>query len=301
MRPASLRRGLWHLADPKISLASFAGMFLGASAAAAEGPLHAGWLALTVLGIFAVEVAKNASGEIVDFDSGADQAVAQVDRSPFSGGKRVLVDGLLTRRQTAIIALVAYGLAIGIGLFIVLAREPAVFLFGVAGLILAYGYHAAPLRLSYHGLGEAAVAVAYGPLVCAGTWLVERGTVPERVWALTVPLGLLVAAFLWINEVPDCDSDHRVGKLNLVARLGRRRASRLFPAWIALALLAVFVLPHFGWPRVTWLAAIAVVPAGFAARTLWRFWDSTPRIVSAQRATLLAFITYALVAGLTLD
>ena len=46
-----------------------------------------------------VEV-RRAPGEVFDFHSGTDQAVAYQDRSPFSGGKRVLVDHLLPRRQT---------------------------------------------------------------------------------------------------------------------------------------------------------------------------------------------------------
>jgi 1,4-dihydroxy-2-naphthoate octaprenyltransferase len=63
--------GLWRLADPKISLASMVSIFLGACAAAAVGAINYLWLALTVVGIFTIEVAKNASGEIFDFDSGA--------------------------------------------------------------------------------------------------------------------------------------------------------------------------------------------------------------------------------------
>jgi 1,4-dihydroxy-2-naphthoate octaprenyltransferase len=78
--------GVWRLADPKITLASAASLLLGASAAAADGPIAWGWLVLTVAGIFFVEVAKNVSGEVFDFDSGADRAVAPEDRSPFSGG-----------------------------------------------------------------------------------------------------------------------------------------------------------------------------------------------------------------------
>ena len=150
---ANARLGLWHLADPKISLASAASMLLGASAAAVGGPLHLGWLALTALGIFAIEVAKNASGEVFDFDSGADPGVAPEDRSPFSGGKRVLVDGLLTRRQTIVVAAAGYAIGILIGLSIVICREPRVLWLGLGGIACAYAYHAPPARLSYRGLG----------------------------------------------------------------------------------------------------------------------------------------------------
>ena len=58
---------LWRLADPKISLASFSSLFLGTTLAAQDGDLSVGWLAVTVAGIFALEIAKNASGEIHDF------------------------------------------------------------------------------------------------------------------------------------------------------------------------------------------------------------------------------------------
>lgn len=149
-----LGKGFWRLADPKISLASMASIFLGACVAAAHGPLHYGWLAVTILGIFAIEVAKNASGEIFDFDSGADLAVAPSDRSPFSGGKRVLVDGLLTHRETAVISLIAYLIGVGAALLIVAEREPKVLWIGVAGVVCAYLYQAPPLKLSYRGWGR---------------------------------------------------------------------------------------------------------------------------------------------------
>ena len=230
-----LVRGVWRLADPTISLASLASMFLGACAAAAAGPLAWGWLALTVLGIVALETAKNASGEIFDYDSGTDLRVAPEDRSPFSGGKRVLVDGVLTRRQTTTVAAVGYALGVGAGLVISWLREPAVLWIGLVGVVAAYSYHGPPLRLSYRGLGELAVALCYGPLICAGTYLVQRGEVTAEVWWLSVPLGLLIAAFLWINEVPDAAADRASGKYTLVVRTGRRRASLGFAALGAVA------------------------------------------------------------------
>ena len=141
------------------------------------GPIAWGWLALTVLGVFAVEAAKNASGEIFDWDSGTDAAVTDAERSPFSGGKRVLVDGLMTRRQTAIMAAAFYAIGIAAGLAIVLGREPRVIWLGMIGVGLAYFYHAPPLALAYRGLGELAVALAYGPVIAVGTFLVQRQTV----------------------------------------------------------------------------------------------------------------------------
>ncbi len=128
-----------------------------------------------------MEAAKNASGEIVDWDSGADLAVQESERTPFSGGKRVLVDGLMTRRQTAVMAAVFYVLATAAGLLIVVYREPQVFWLGIAGMALAFFYHAPPFSLSYRGLGEFAVGLAYGPIIACGTYLVQRHSLSAEV------------------------------------------------------------------------------------------------------------------------
>lgn len=288
-----LARGFWRLADPKISLASAASILLGASAAAAAGPLSAAWLAVTVLGIFAVEVAKNASGEVFDWDSGTDLRVRPEDRSPFSGGKRVLVDGLLTRGQTWAIAIGGYLLAIAAGLAIARWREGGVLWLGVAGIALAFFYHAPPLRLSYRGLGELAVAASYGPLVCAGTYLVQRGSIPIEVVLLAVPLGLLVAGFLWINEFPDYAADAQSGKRTLVVRLGRRRAANGFAALGVATGVILALLPAAGLPRTVWLGGIAALRYFPAARALLATPEDTAAIVPAQALTLQAFLLYA--------
>jgi 1,4-dihydroxy-2-naphthoate octaprenyltransferase len=299
-RGGRVAEGVWRLADPKITLASVASMTLGAAAAMRDGPLAWPWLALTVLGVFFVEVAKNASGEVVDFDSGADLAVAAEDRSPFSGGKRVLVDGLLTRPQTIIAAAVAYLLAAAVGLAIVLARDSAVLWLGLAGMGCAYFYHSPPLKLSYRGWGEAAVAVCYGPLIACGTYLVQRGAVRPPVVLASIPLGVLVAAFLWINEFPDCRADGEAGKRTLVVRLGRRRASRAFALIVGAAFTALAVLPVAGLPCAVWLGFAGLPPALAAVRRVLRHSERTPALVPAQAWTLLSFLLFAVGAGLGL-
>jgi len=290
--------GFWRLADPKISLASFASMFLGACLAATALPLDWLWLGLTIAGIFALEIAKNASGEIVDFDSGADLGVTPQDRSPFSGGKRVLVDRLLTRRETIGIAATFYLVAIVIGLFIATFREPRVLVLGMIGVACAYFYHSSPLKLAYRGLGEIAVALCYGPLICAGTYLVQTGTLAAKVLWLSTALGLLIGAFLWVNEFPDYRADRNSHKLTLVVRLGRMRASYIFLLGIfiafAMLLAAPFVAPL---SFAVWLGLAGLPCAIFAAIRLLKAPESTARIVPAQTATLLAFVLFALGTG----
>jgi 1,4-dihydroxy-2-naphthoate octaprenyltransferase len=296
-------RGVWRVADPKITLASVAGMVLGTALAARAGALHWGWLAATVAGIFCIEAAKNASGEIFDWDSGTDQAVADEDRSPFSGGKRILVDHLLTRGQAARVAAVFYGLGGALGVLILVAREPAVLWFGLAGAALAFFYHAPPLQLSYRGLGELAVALTYGPIITAGTYLVQRGAVDPTVLLASIPLGLMVGAFLWVNEYPDRKADAAAGKRTLVVRLGPRRAAIGYAAVVAIAFAGVALLPLAGLP-VAVLGGLAGLPLAIAAaRRLLRRGDSTRLIIPAQGWTLLSFLLLSAgaAAGLLVD
>lgn len=277
-------------------MASAASLFLGACASAVEGAIAWGWLALTISGILFLEAAKNASGEVFDFDSGVDSAVEEVDRSPFSGGKRVIVDGLLTRRQTAVAALVFYTLGVGIGLAIVVAREPGVLWLGAAGVLLAYFYHAPPVKLSYRGLGEVAVALVYGPLICCGTFLVQRHTITALPLIVSLPLGLLIGAFLWVNEFPDFKADAAGGKRTLVVRLGRVAASRVFLALLLLAFLGIALLPALGFTPA--IAGLAGLPhAALAGHRLLAAPTSTPRIIAAQRWMLLSFVLAALGMG----
>lgn len=292
-------RGTWRLCDPKISLASIASMFLGICISLYLGSPDWWAFTLTVVGILVLEAAKNASGEVVDLDSGTDLMIADADRSPFSGGKRVIVDGLLTRRQTGVLSAALYLAGIATGLWIVVAIEPLVFGFGLAGVMLAFFYHAPPVRLAYRGWGELAVAVTYGPLICCGTCVVQLGRVPAEALLLSIPLGLMVGAFLVINEFPDRRADAAAGKRNLVVRLGVARAKRLHQVVIIAAFLTLAPLPWAGLPMAVWLG-FAGLPVALASTRRLHAATTTTEVIPAQAMALIAFLLMALGSGIGL-
>ena len=233
--------GFWRLADPKISITSAASMAIGAALAARDGSFSWLWLLVMGLAMFCMEVAKNAWGDVYDYDSGTDQAVKPEDRTDFSGGKRVLVDNILTRKQTWGIAFVFGVAGLILGAMLVFLREPSIFWLGTVALVLGWSYHGPPLQLAYRGLGELDVVLIYGPVIALATYaLLTHQYHADVIWA-SLPLGLFVAAFLWVNEFPDHDADRSVGKNNLVVQLGKHRASRVLPV-IYLAALALLLL-----------------------------------------------------------
>ena len=113
----------------------------------------------------------------------------------------------------------------------------------------------------------------------------------------SLSLGLLIGAFLWINEFPDYEADKAAGKRTLVVRLGRRRASHVFGMVIGLAFVTHVLAVLLVGPALA-LGFAALVPGVSAARRLWKDPENMKAIIPAQVLTLLSFVVFALLAGL---
>lgn len=289
-----LHLGIWRLADPKISITSAASMTIGAAVAALEMPLNWFWLLVTGLAFFCMEVAKNAWGDIYDYDSGTDLAVEPKDRTNFSGGKRVLVDNLMSRNQTWAVAALFAGLGLTLGALIVVLQEPSAFWIGIVGLALGWSYHGPPLQLVYRGWGELAVLLIYGPVIALSTYLIQRHQFSLDVLLLSLPLGIFISAFLWVNEFPDHDADLGANKRNLVVILGRRRASRLLPLIYVTGFSLLYFLPHLTEiDQAVWWGFVALPTASLASYWTWHQPETFYRQTPAQPLALLTFVLYS--------
>jgi 1,4-dihydroxy-2-naphthoate octaprenyltransferase len=85
--------------------------------------------------------------------------------------------------------------------------------------------------------------------------------VPGAVVMAPVPLGLLIAAFLWVNEFPDYEADKSAGKKTLVVRLGKERAVWCFLAIQVVAFIVMLLLRHLGLSGWLLLGEIGLIPA----------------------------------------
>ena len=122
--------------------------------------------------------------------------------------------GLVSLRRMATIATVFYLAAASIGLVLLATRgSPALLVIGVVGFIVSLGYTAPPLKFVYRGLGEIAVAVGFGPLMLLGAYVVQTGgALAWEPFVASLPIALLVALILYVNEIPDRRGDARAGK-----------------------------------------------------------------------------------------
>jgi 1,4-dihydroxy-2-naphthoate octaprenyltransferase len=295
---ALLRRrlGVWKETVRWASLtASAASVAVGVAAAfAATGAVRWGWALLTLAAAVALQACTNIKNDLDDQRSGADDR----NRTPIlglTGGSRVLQRGLATRGELLTAMLLFGVLSTVAGAYFALAGRPGVLLFGLAGLAVGFVYTGPPLRLANRGLGELAVALAFGVGIVCGSAYVQAGYVPMIAVAASVPVSILVALLLFINGFQDAASDDEVQKRTAVVRLGVRRASRLYPAIVGAAALALVALVAAGTlPRLALLGLAGFPLFVLAARVARRHFDHPMELVPANAYTAVGHLASAL-------
>jgi len=176
---------------------------------------------LTIIGACFVQLGLNTANDVFDTLSGADDA--NVTPTQFSGGSRVIQYGLVSLRQMATLSTVFDVLAGLIGLILLATHgSTALLVIGIVGFIVSLGYTAPPLKFVYRGLGEIAVALGFGPLMLLGAYVVQTGgALAWEPFVASIPVALLVALILYVNEIPDRRGDARAGKRTLPVRFSR--------------------------------------------------------------------------------
>src|SRR6185436_5909151 len=214
---------------------------LGIAIAASHGAFDLWAAALTVIGASFVQLGLNVANDVFDSVQGADDA--NVTPTQFSGGSRVIQYGLVSLRQMATLATVFYLLAGLIGLVLLATRgSTALLVIGVVGFIVSLGYTAPPLKFVYRGLGEIAVAIGFGPLMLLGAYVVQTGgALAWEPFVASVPVAVLVALILYVNEIPDRRGDARVGKRTLPVRWSRETVIAIYQV-AAVAAYAIVVI-----------------------------------------------------------
>jgi 1,4-dihydroxy-2-naphthoate octaprenyltransferase len=196
-------------------------VILGIVIATRQGSFDLVAALLTIVGACLVHLGLNVSNDVFDTIQGADDA--NVTPTQFSGGSRVIQYGLVSLRQMAALSTLFYVLAglIGLGL-LAMRGSTALLVIGIVGIIVSLGYTAPPLKFVYRGLGEIAVALGFGPFMLVGAYVVQtRGALSWEPFAASIPVALLVALILYVNEIPDRRGDAHAGKRTLPVRFSR--------------------------------------------------------------------------------
>jgi 1,4-dihydroxy-2-naphthoate polyprenyltransferase len=222
--------------------ATFVPVLLGIAVAAFKDGFN-WWLALlTLVGGASIHLGINVANDVFDTRSGADEA--NVNPTQFSGGSRVILYGLLDMRSMVALATAFYAVGIGIGLLLAALRGWDLLWIGVAGALIGVFYTAPPFRLVHRGVGEIAVAAGFGPIMALGAYFVQAREYALEPFLASLPVGILIALVLYVNEVPDRPADAAAGKGTLPVRFSKNAIVRGYEGAVALAfgLIVVFAL-----------------------------------------------------------
>jgi 1,4-dihydroxy-2-naphthoate octaprenyltransferase len=149
---------------------------------------------------------------------------------------------------------VTFGLAVLCGLYLVFVAGIELLIVGIASIAAGVLYTGGPKPYGYEGLGEVFVFLFFGVVAVAGSAFAQLESWPWQAFVLAVPVGLLAAAILVVNNVRDMDSDRRAGKRTLAVRLGRERG-RLIYALMVYGAYVVAPLPWLAGSLSPWLLA----------------------------------------------
>ncbi len=264
-------------------------VLLGTAIAWKDGFFNPWLFLLTLFSVACFHVGTNVLNDYFDHRSGADEA--NFTPTPFGGGSRVIQRGLLSPEGMRWLGWSAYALGILTGLYLAYAGGPVIFTFGLTGFLLGYLYTAPPVRLAHRGLGEIATGLGFGPLIVVGSYYLQAGRFSLEALVASLPVALLIAAVLVINEFPDRPWDRRAGKMTLVARLPVLTAIRGYQFLIAavyLIVLAGVVLGILPWPT---LIALGTLPLAWRAVQGLRRYHSHPyRLIPSNANTVFAHL-----------
>ncbi len=292
LRDAWRRVRNWVTAARTISLlASVVPVTLGVTLA-----WHAGWeigwalALLTVIAAVSIQAGTNLFNDYFDHRAGNDEANREFVR-PFSGGSRVIQLGLATPAEILMLATGLTGVAVAIGVGLVVAGYPWLLAIGAAGLASGLLYTARPVFLAGRGLGEVMVALNYGVLMTIGAYYIQAGEVTWTATLASLPLAGLIALVLYINQFPDANADSRTGKRTLVVRLGRSRAALLYPVLGLLPFVAVVALVVAGEAPGASLISLGALPLVLRASMIVRRYHSEPfDLAPANALTAIAHL-----------
>lgn len=278
-------------------------MILGAALGyAASGTFRLLPTLLAILAVILIMLATYWSGEVFDYE--VDVLSSKMEKNRFSGGTLVLQQGGIPRDKAFLASVVAVALAGVVGLLLMgFGYSYDLFLIGVVGGIMGFFYTTPPARWAYRGIGETFIAVAYGWLpVAVGYHLQTRSWDLFPVLLYGTPVAISIFMVILINEFPDYPADRKVGKLNLVVRLGRERAAILYVLSALLLTLSVIVPAALGYKPFL----IALLPLPLALLNAYRvgtgMWRDrrTLENICATTIALNLGITLALAIGLLL-
>lgn len=266
----------------------------------ASGPLDQTVFWFGLVAVIAGHLGANLINDYADSKSGADWN--DKESYNFFGGSKLIQEGTLSEKFYLTLAVLFSGIsALSVIALAFVLHSMFVIYVAVCILLLSWSYSMKPLQFSYHRLGEFVIFILFGPVPVMAGYYLQTGIFPDLAsFIVSLPFGLLTAAILYANEIPDYADDVRVRKHNWANALPREKAYLGYLALSLFGLLAAVLavaLEHLS--SVAFLALIALPLIIKAASVLKRFSGDKMSLLTSSKLAIgiQTLVSLALIAA----
>lgn len=183
-----------------------------------------------------IQIATNFANDYFDHVKGA-------DTEERVGFVRASSSGLLAPQTMLKAALITFGLAFALGLYLVWIGGWIILAIGVASILAGLAYTGGPFPLAYNGLGDLFVFVFFGIVAVTGTYYVNALQWSADALWLSLAIGSLSTNILVVNNLRDVETDAKTNKNTLGVLLGEQF---LKVEYLAMMIIA-FAIPMLLW------------------------------------------------------
>ena len=241
---------------------------------------------MVIIGVTLHHMALNMIDDVFDYLHAVDRSHGKA-KNPYTGGSGVLTGELLSVGHMLGGAIFCYLVAISIAVYLTIAVGWPVLIFVGIGLFSSVFYSTPPIRYGYRGFGELSLLINFGPVICLGAFYVQAQTIAWEPFVVSLVPGFLMWSMIVINEIPDYEEDSQAGKLNLVARLGKKPGVLLYTAGLICAYGTLLLAVSFRVASFTVLLGLLSIPVAYNSfRILNENYMDKLKMVPANLATI---------------
>jgi len=247
---------------------------------------------IVLAGALLTHASVNAFNNYFDYRSGIDR---RTQKTPFSGGVEILVNGKMTSSSAFIVALLSLIGAAMVGAFFLIRLFSVLFPLVLFGALVIVLY--SPVVAKIHGLSEVVAGSGFG-LMGLGTYVTQTGIINGPAIAIFVPVTILVALLLFLNEFPDAAVDKEAGRKHLVVLLGKKNAADLYIAGLVATYISIVLAVLVGYSPIPVLISLATIPIAYKAGSIvLKNYDGTLELIPAMGSNVLTILVTILLIG----
>ena len=228
----------------------------------------------------------NAFNNYFDYRSRIDE---KTTKTPFSGGVDILIRGQM--KPTAAFS-VALGCLVGAGLIGVYLLTQMLYLLlplMLYGAFIIVFY--TPVLSRIPALSETIAGSGFG-LMGLGTYATQAATIDASGLAIFVPVTILVALLLFLNEFPDAEVDKLAGRRHAVILIGKKNSSWVYAFFLSATYISIVLAVVTRAAPFTTLIALITTPLAYkAARIALKSYEHIPDLVPALGLNVIVILS----------